>query len=73
MIRNQTSNHNTITLESFARRVASAVSRFLGVSSLRLGISAVTIVILTVYISTGCRRPTNLKDKIQIGGSVSEG
>lgn len=32
MTRNQTSDHNTITLESFARRIASAVTRFLGVS-----------------------------------------
>ena len=40
MTRNQTSDHNTITLESFARRIASAVTRFLGVSLLRLGISA---------------------------------
>ena len=73
MIRNQTSDQDTINLESFARRVASAVSRFLCVSPLRLGISAVTIVILTVYISTGCRRPRDLMDRIQIGGSVLEG
>ena len=46
MTRNQTSDHNTITLESFARRIASAVTRFLGVSLLRLGISCI---ILTVY------------------------
>ncbi len=34
MTRNQTSDHNIITLESFARRIASAVSRRLGVSPL---------------------------------------
>ena len=41
MIRDQTSDRNTITIESFARRIASAVSRFLSVSPLHLGISAV--------------------------------
>lgn len=41
MTRDQTSDRNTITIESFARRIASAVSRFLSVSPLHLGISAV--------------------------------
>ena len=40
MIRDQTSDQNTITLESFARRIASAVTRFLSVSPLRHGFSA---------------------------------
>jgi len=32
MIKDQTSEHNTITLEKFAKRVASVVSRFMNVS-----------------------------------------
>ena len=41
MIRDQTLNQNTITIESFARRIASGVTRFLSVSPLHhLGFSA---------------------------------
>ena len=36
MTKDQTSAHNTITVEKFAKRVAAAVCRFLDVSPLRL-------------------------------------
>jgi hypothetical protein len=36
MTRDQTPAHNTITVEKFAKRVASAVCRFIDVSSLSM-------------------------------------
>ena len=43
MTKDQTTAHNTITLEKFAKRVTNAVGRFLDVSTSILEFSAVTV------------------------------
>ena len=72
MARDQTSDHRTITLEKFAKRVASAVGRFFDVSPSSFWnfcfFGSRSVVVLTAYISVGCRKPRNFKRKIQTGG-----
>jgi len=73
MARDQTSDHRTITLEKFAKRVASAVGRFFDVSLPPsfwnfCFFGSRSVVVLTAYISIGRRKPRNFKRKIQTGG-----
>jgi hypothetical protein len=43
MTKDQTTAHNTITLEKFAKRIMNAVGRFLDVSTSLLEFSVVTV------------------------------
>ena len=67
MIKDQTSEHNTISLEKFVKRVASAVCRFMNVSRSSKSLS------LTLTSQPIRRSFKRFKDKIQTGGSVLEG
>jgi hypothetical protein len=72
MTRDQTPAHNTISLGRFAKRLASAVGRFIDVSPFFLLSGNFDIKInksgVLLY-----RRPINFPVKSQIGGSAVEG
>lgn len=81
MTRDQTPAHNTISLGKFAKRLASAVGRFMEVSSpLSLGIyiyrhkvqyfSKTNNLLFSKIFN---RRPIDFPVKSQIGGSAVEG
>jgi hypothetical protein len=59
MTKDQTSAHNTITLEKFAKRVTNAVGRFLDVSTSLLEFSAVTVDFYVPGILVGAGGPAS--------------
>jgi hypothetical protein len=76
MTKDQTPVHNTVSLGKFAKRVASAVVRFLDVSlPLSFVISAVHIRCFNLLptFQLFFRSLTTFKGKIQTGGSALEG
>jgi hypothetical protein len=89
MTRDQTPAHNTISLEKFAKRLASAVGRFMEVDHFSPFLSTshrpyhinannfffppVIGVLLFVICIPNYRRPIDFPVKSQIGGSAVEG